>query len=267
MNRAVLDLRSRCPRSLETYRDFAFVASWAVRRGIELEVVLEEHHRRGLDWLELPYRDSAADGLAPPEGLASPGGKTPLPSELARLPALVDPAGRSLDALRSEGYLSETVFAALIRANYGEASSDYFPTRMELSLTYDPGGLREGESRWDEGYLEECQRFFMEELTPSEALRKVGEELTGEARLAYDALLEEAREECEGLVLLAVEAAPRLRPVVELLNRLAQRFCDPQSAREAELLFLGFEELADEMAAVLGELIGDRVRPEQVRSR
>ena len=84
-----------------------------------------------------------------------------------------DPAGlgsASLQSFRDKGYLGTALFSAFVRSSYGPEESGFYPTQSELSFYFDEHMLLEGGVRWDQEYLEECQAFFFEELTPHEIL-------------------------------------------------------------------------------------------------
>ncbi len=129
-------------------------------------------------------------------------------------------SGFSLDALRTEGMVAEAVFAALIRSSYGPDGLDYFPTRSELGFYFDEAILLQGQARWDEDYLQACQAFFMEELTPAELVEKSLASLpwTTKKQLQTDA--ERFTEELHGVTFLVAEELLNLKPLARLLERL-----------------------------------------------
>ncbi len=124
---------------------------------------------------------------------------------------------------RRQGLLGETLYACLIRSSYGPDEEDFFPTKLEMSLTFDENSLLKGNARWDQDYLLSCQRFFMEELTPAEILCKVRAEMTVEERERAAEAFEQWFEEFQGVALVLSELVENLLPMVGVFSRLVVR--------------------------------------------
>jgi len=122
----------------------------------------------------------------------------------------------SLADFRSKGYLGVTLFAALVRSSYGPDEPGFFPTQSELGFYFDPTLLLTGQARWGEDYLEECQDFFFEELTPAELLGLSLSSLpnpVGEQHSRFQS-------ELLGVAFLIGEQGRSLLPLTQFLDRL-----------------------------------------------
>lgn len=124
-------------------------------------------------------------------------------------------AQESLADFRERGYLGRTLFSALVRSSYGPDEPGYFPTASELGFYFDRALLRRS-VRWDQEYLDECQGFFFEELTPTELLNATLELLPAGARECAEPFTEEL----QGVVFLVGEQETTLAPLRELLSSL-----------------------------------------------
>lgn len=142
-----------------------------------------------------------------------------LPSQPGRSLEFGDESGfpaSSLADFRVQGYLGVALFAALVRSSYGPDDEGFFPTRAELGFYYDQSLLRSGPARWDQDYLDDCQAFFFEELTPAELVRLTLDELDeGRQEKATH-----YRETLEGVAFLVGEGLTRLTPLVTLFSAL-----------------------------------------------
>jgi hypothetical protein len=117
---------------------------------------------------------------------------------------------------RDQGYLGTTMFAALVRSSYGPDEPGFFPTQAELGFYFDEEKLVSDQVRWDEEYLEECQSFFFEELTPAELVEQAYSRLPGEARKRG----EQHTESLEGVAFLIGEQTETLVPLTEFFRGL-----------------------------------------------
>lgn len=120
-----------------------------------------------------------------------------------------------LNDYRERGYLGRTLFSTLVRSSYGPDEEGFFPTVSELGFYFDRAKLRT-EVRWDQDYLDECQEFFFEELTPNEILYAGLELLPASARDSAEPFLDEL----QGVVFLVGEQETMLAPIRELLSGL-----------------------------------------------
>lgn len=176
----------------------------------------------------------------------------------------------SVAEYRKRGLLGETVFAALVRSSYGPDTPDYFPTRSELKVTFDEHPLREGAALWDEDYLQQCQEFFMEELTPTQLLSRVLQVFDSEKRAQLEQALEPWESVLRSAIFLVGETSTSLAPLALFLERLLKgepipgvSLQDPlppdQRGLLEQYLFVGFEELSEELIYALGpEFLGWR---------
>lgn len=140
--------------------------------------------------------------------------------------------GYSLNDLRCEGMVAEAVFAALIRSSYGPEGVDYFPTSSELSFYFEDGLLLQGQARWDTEYLQACQSFFMEELTPAELVTKALTSLPWEVGARLEPLAQRFAEELHGVAFLVASELENLKPLAELLQALLTKKDCPQGLDE-----------------------------------
>lgn len=122
--------------------------------------------------------------------------------------------------LRKRGYLAETVFASLVRSSYGPASATYFPTRSELGIYFDDKLILKDSARWSETYLDACQAFFLEELTPDELVSKSLDYLFFTEGIIQDAYLGQWQEELRSVAFLAASELEGLLPLARLFKAL-----------------------------------------------
>lgn len=169
-----------------------------------------------LDWLGLEGRPGNPEGIC----YLDPGRTAAAGLEVR---ALADGAvfkELSLDSFRTEGMVAEAIFAALIRSSYGPDGLDYFPTRSELGFYFDDALLLQGQARWDQDYLQACQAFFMEELTPAELVEKSLASLPWDKQQRLQVVAERFSEELHGVTFLVVEDLRSLKPLARLLEGL-----------------------------------------------
>lgn len=156
-----------------------------------------------LRWLGIHFKETSVESESPPwsEGRS-----------LARTAALPKTA---LADFRSRGYLGTTLFAALVRSSYGPDEPGFFPTQSELGFYFEESKLLSGEARWDEDYLEECQEFFFEELTPAELVDEVYALVPQAAEGG-----EPHRESLEGVAFLIGEQTTTLLPLTRFFKEI-----------------------------------------------
>lgn len=159
--------------------------------------------RNLLRWLGVRFKEAAA------------GSKTSRWSEGRNLAGTGALPATALAEFRSLGYLGTTLFAALVRSSYGPDEPGFFPTQSELGFYFEESKLLSGEARWDEDYLEECQEFFFEELTPAELV----DEVYALVPQAADAG-ESHRESLEGVAFLIGEQTKTLLPLARFFQEL-----------------------------------------------
>jgi hypothetical protein len=121
-----------------------------------------------------------------------------------------------LATYREDGYLGETLFAALVRSSYGPDEEGFFPTKSELGFYFNEERLLTGKARWSEEYLRNCQQFFFEELTPAEllqhSLRPLSEQLQRQA--------EPFEKELSGVAFLVGEQSSSTDPISRFFEKL-----------------------------------------------
>lgn len=167
-----------------------------------------------LQWMGVECSEGGEDGrcyLDPSR--SAPNAESVRLADASTLPS------QSLSSYRREGLLGVTMFSALVRSSYGPQEPEYFPTQLELSIYFDPAELHSGPARWDEEYLQECQSFFFEELTPVELLEEVYYRLPGALRengKAFSATL-------QGLVFLLAQQSEDLPGLSRFFHRLLSR--------------------------------------------
>lgn len=172
-----------------------------------------------LGWLGLEGRQGEPGGVSYLDASRS----APDGVEVRRLADGAPLRQYSLDALRGEGMVAEAVFAALIRSSYGPEGLDYFPTSSELSFYFEDGLLLQGQARWDTEYLQACQRFFMEELTPAELVTKALASLPWEVGARLEPSAQHFAEQLHGVAFLLASELDNLKPLALLLEALLTR--------------------------------------------
>jgi hypothetical protein len=202
---------------LVVFRDAAITYAACRRQGRVLRIQADGDAWDSLSWLGVEGRQAGS-----PEGLAylDPERTVAAGVEVRPLPAWGSLPRPSLRSFRCQGFLPEAMFAALIRSSYGPDAMDFFPTRSELGFYFDEALLLPGQARWEEGYLEACQAFFMEELMPAELVRKSLDCLAGARREALEKLCHRFREELHGVTFLVASELVTLKPLAELLQAL-----------------------------------------------
>lgn len=193
------------PGDLAAFRDVVLTYSQALRHKRDFYCTANPQVQELLRWLGVEWREPSQADTSQVEGIFG------LPDG-AGLP--VTP----LQEFRQNGYLGRTLFAALVRSSYGPDEEGYFPTAAELGFYFEPRLLR-AEIRWDQEYLDECQRFFFEELTPAELLRDTLTLLPAEAESAAEPFAEEL----QGVLFLVGEEELGLKPLRALLEGLLVR--------------------------------------------
>lgn len=197
----VLRVETVGPGDLAVFRDAVLLYSEALRAKKPFYCQAGPQACDLLVWLGLDF--------LPPEAP-----KSSVETELGYPSAEVLREG-SLADFRERGYLGRTLYSALVRSSYGPDEAGYFPTASELGFYFDRNLLR-SEVRWDEEYLNECQEFFFEELTPAELLNSTLELLPAGLREYAEPFLEEL----QGVVFLVGEQETTLTPLRELLISL-----------------------------------------------
>ena len=186
---------------LGMFRDAVLLYCEALRRKQPFHCSAGAETSRLLSWLGIEFEPSGAG------------------QDLSLLELLPQSSGlpnTPLASFREQGYLGRTLFAALLRSSYGPDEEGYFPTQSELGFYFEREQVRPGPVRWDQEYLDECQEFFFEELTPAELLEETLQFLPPEARGGA----ERFREELEGVAFLVGEQESMLRPLVNLMTAL-----------------------------------------------
>lgn len=125
----------------------------------------------------------------------------------------------SLESFRRQGYLAETMFAALVRSSYGPEGPDFFPTRSELGFYFDERLLLD-EVRWDQDYLRDCQAFFLEELMPAELVAKSLDAVIPDKQVRLRELSDRFEEELHGVTFLVASELVTLSPLAVLIEAL-----------------------------------------------
>ena len=190
---------------LAAFRDVVLTYSQALRNKRDFYCSANPQVQELLEWLGVEWREPSQTDISQVEGIFG------LP-EAAGLPPT------PLQEYRQNGYLGRTLFAALVRSSYGPDEDGYFPTASELGFYFEPRLLR-AEIRWEQDYLDECQRFFFEELTPAELLKDTLNLLPAEAESAAEPF----SEELQGVLFLVGEEELGLKPLRALLEGLLVR--------------------------------------------
>lgn len=199
------------PGDLVSFRDTVITYCAALRLGEKLVFSGPSEAEDLLHWLGVDFERGEQSGLT----YCDPSRK----DSVEECHLLADGAQfpqTSLQDFRSQGYLGNTLFAALVRSSYGPDEAEYFPTKSELGFYFDQDLLRQGEVRWDEDFLQDCQQFFFEELTPAEmlslALAPLPQELR-EGAVPFEA-------ELLGVAFLVGEQATTLGPLSQFFRNL-----------------------------------------------
>lgn len=239
------------PGDLAAFRDVVLTYSQALRNKSDFYCAAEPQVQELLRWLGVEWREPKQTDTAQVEGIFG------LP-DAAGLPAT------PLQDFRQNGYLGRTLFAALVRSSYGPEEEGYFPTASELGFYFEPRLLR-AEIRWDQEYLDECQRFFFEELTPAELLQDTLNLLPAAAVTAAEPF----SEELQGVLFLVGEEELGLRPLRALLHgllvgseggRLLQSFCERIADWRTEEIETAWQDLpAQDREALIGGVLGGQV--------
>lgn len=129
-------------------------------------------------------------------------------------------ASPSLQMLREEGFLAEAVFASLVRSSYGPDKSDFFPSRTELATYFDESKFKTGGGRWDALSLDQCQDFFLEELTPEELIRGAMECMAAIERQRLQPAVARWHRELSSVAFLLASELSRLSSLGQILNSL-----------------------------------------------
>lgn len=188
---------------LTAFRDAVLTYCAALREKEDFHFSGTAEAGRLLRWLGIRYKQAAEESGSSPWSQAR---------NLAETGALPTTA---LADFRDRGYLGTTLFAALVRSSYGPDEPGFFPTQSELGFYFEESKLLSGEARWDEDYLEECQEFFFEELTPAELV----DEVYALVPQAADAG-EPHRESLEGVAFLIGEQTETLLPLTRFFQEL-----------------------------------------------
>lgn len=206
MSKTFVSCLSECgPGDLLSFRDAVITYCAALREKARFVITASPEAQELLTWLGVRFEVGEVEG----EGYtdSSLGGSLPSGLSLPDTP---------LQEFRDQGLLGTTLFAALVRSSYGPEEEGYFPTQSELGFYFDLAQLRQGEVRWDEDYLKQCQEFFFEELTPAEllelSLQPLSEELRHEGRPFQTELL--------GVAFLIGEQRSTLKPLTEFFRVL-----------------------------------------------
>lgn len=146
------------------FRDATLAYCAARREGVPFHLNAPEEALELARWLGLEFE------------VGEEGRTLTVPADSSTLP------NKPLASFREEGFLGQTLFSALVRSSYGPDEEGYFPTKSELGFYFDEALLLSGSARWDEEYLQECQQFFFEELTPAELLEESLKRLPPEMR-------------------------------------------------------------------------------------
>lgn len=205
---------------LVAFRDAVLTYCRAQSLGQELILEATPEAADLANWLGLEFRSGT-----PPQGgnvLLDPQ-REAAGMTVTRLASTETFPSCSLERYRNEGFLGETLFAALVRSSYGPPTEGYFPTRSELKVTYDQHPLRQGAALWDDDYLSECQEFFMEELTPAQLLQAVVASAAPSRRRCWEAPLSEWGKELRSALFLVGETSQNVKPLADLLSRLLDR--------------------------------------------
>lgn len=220
MSQPYVILAEHGPGDLCAFRDAAITYAAARRAKARLVVEGTETARDLLDWLGIEAMEGGSQDLPWGGAYLDPARNLPTPVPVRRLSAWGDLPRLSLESFRQQGYVAETMFAALIRSSYGPDSLDFFPTRSELGFYFDDGLLLLGKARWDEDYLEACQAFFMEELMPAELVAKSIAMVSRERRASLTEMAQRWETELHAVTFLVCAGLERLAPLAALVSGL-----------------------------------------------
>lgn len=244
---------------LVAFRDAVMTHCWAQSQGQQM--VLEAPPEAGdlARWLGLEFRAGAVSS----PGIAMLDTTRDIPGlEVRRLATTGRFPSQSLEHFRQEGFLGETLFAALVRSSYGPSSEGYFPTRSEVKVTYKQYPLREGEALWDEPYLRDCQLFFMEELTPNQMLRAVLSMSSPAQRARWESTISMWKDELRSALFLAGEMGQSVKPLAGLLEVLLERDKEvPHLGRLTQLQDWDRDAVRDSLDATKWEQLGGSLFP------
>lgn len=204
----VCQLEMTGPGDLVGFRDAVITYCAALRSKEPLYVTGPPEALDLLDWLGVSFEEGQ------PQGVSFVDPSRQVASEAVVLPSAEGLPSTALSEFREQGLLGTTLFAALVRSSYGPDEAGYFPTRSELGFYFDKSQLR-AQVRWDQAYLEECQEFFFEELTPAELLQLATERSSG-----VEELLERFGEPLLGVAFLVGEKTTTLEPLTRLMTAL-----------------------------------------------
>ena len=187
---------------LKSFRDAVLAYCASLKEKQEFHFSGSAEAEELLGWLGVRFSRATAGGKPWSEGR--------LLAETETLPTT------PLADFRSRGYLGTTLFAALVRSSYGPDEPGFFPTQSELGFYFEEAKLRSGDARWDQEYLDECQAFFFEELTPAELVEEVYSLLPERAA----AVGESHRESLEGAAFLIGEQTETLLPLTNFFEHI-----------------------------------------------
>lgn len=163
-----------------------------------------------MGWMNIEFEEGEGSGRSFLDPARSPNGDARALASGQSFP--ITP----LNWYREQGYLGTTLFSALVRSSYGPDEPGFFPTQSELGFYFSEDKLLRDGVRWDDEYLEECQLFFFEELTPSELVEHVYARLPREAREHGTPFIEAL----EGVAFLIGEQTENLGPLTEFFRGL-----------------------------------------------
>jgi hypothetical protein len=199
------------PGDLVLFRDAVLTYCAALRKKCSCHVQADGPARELLEWLGVPCEPGPKEGIA----FVDPTRASHFPKSVMLAPGRDFP-DTPLSEFRDRGYLGVTLFAALVRSSYGPDEPEYYPTQSELGFYFEEDGLLREAVRWDSEYLEECQAFFFEELTPAELLNLSLASLPDDLRTPR----ERFEAELLGVAFLIGEQGHSLRPLSKFLGQL-----------------------------------------------
>lgn len=208
-HRYLSQIMSTGPGDLVSFRDAVLTYCAALKEKQPFHFQGSDEAGFLLSWLGVEYLSGTGEGRSYQDPSRANGGEVRLLPSGTKLPQT------PLASFRDKGYLGTTLFAALVRSSYGPDEPGYFPTRSELGFYFEESALRR-ESRWDEDYLEECQDFFFEELTPAELVAEAFSLLGSEAAERGAPF----REALEGVAFLIGEQTRTLLPLAQFFQQL-----------------------------------------------